>query len=206
MVKVKICGITNIDDALMCSNQGADALGFIFSKKSPRYISEQAAKKIIQRLDPFVSKVGVFLDEEKEKVLDIASSLCLDLLQFHGKETPSYCSFFKPNFKVIKVLFPENRPFKDKLSKYKVDAFAFDIKYEDKIAGKKVLPKDILKEIASLKKDGFRVIISGGLTVGNLSQVKKLLPYAVDVASGVEEFIGKKDKTLVSRFIKRIKE
>jgi phosphoribosylanthranilate isomerase len=205
MIKVKTCGITNIEDALMCSSLGADALGFIFSKKSPRYISEQAAGKIISKLGPFVIKVGVFLDEEKQKVLDIANNLELDVLQFHGKEMPSYCSFFKPKFKVIKVFFPQDRPFKSKISRYKVDAFLFDIKYEDKFRGAKTLPKDVLKELFFLIKEGFNVIVSGGLGPNNVSSIKKLSPYAVDVASGIEKFIGKKDKNLVSSFIKKVK-
>lgn len=106
MVKVKICGITNLEDALFASFAGADAIGFIFSKKSPRYISEKRAGEIIQQLDPFLIKVGVFLDQEKQEVLDLASFLNLDVLQFHGKENPGYCHYFKPRFKVIKVFFP----------------------------------------------------------------------------------------------------
>jgi len=205
MIKVKTCGLTNLEDALICSSQGADALGFIFSKKSPRYISEQAAKKIITKLDPFIIKVGVFLDEDKQKVLDIATNLGLDVLQFHGKETPAYCNFFKNKFKVIKVFFPQDRPFKQVISRYKVDGFLFDIKFEEKLQGKKVLPKDVLKELAALIKEGYPVIISGGLKPNNLGPVKRLNPYAVDVASGIEKFIGKKDKLEVSRFIKKVK-
>jgi len=81
MIKVKICGITNLEDAQMASKSGADAIGFIFSKKSPRYIKKDVAKKIISELDPFLIKVGVFLDQTKEEVLDIAQSLKLDILQ-----------------------------------------------------------------------------------------------------------------------------
>ncbi len=176
-----------------------------FLKKSPRYISEQAAEKIISKLGPFVVKVGVFVDEERDKVLDIATDLGLDVLQFHGKETPSYCSFFRPKFKVIKVFFPQDRPFKNKMSRYKVDSFLFDIKYEDKIEGRKTLSKDVLKEISPIIKEGFNVIISGGLEPNNLADIKKLSPYAVDVASGIEKFIGKKDKNLVSSFIRKVK-
>ena len=206
MIKIKICGITNAEDALLCSGQGAHALGFIFSRKSPRSLSEKAALKIISSLDPFVAKVGVFVDEEKEKVLEIAGMLSLNILQFHGKEPPAYCNFFRPKFKVIKVFFPHNRPFKETISRYAVDAYSFDIRYEDKLKGKNRLPKDILKEISSLIKQGYRVIISGGLTVENVSTITKLKPYAVDVASGIEEFVGKKDKELVRLFIKKVKD
>ena len=205
MVKVKICGITNLEDALFTSARGADAVGFIFSKRSPRYITKQKAKKIISKLDPFLVKVGVFVNEEKQKVLDIASYLSLDVLQFHGDESPAYCSYFRRKFKVIKVFFPEDRPFDKKVIRYNVDAFLFDVRYEEKIKGVKTLPRDVLKEIAAFIKSGKRIIISGGLNTGNIVELKKYKPYAVDVASGVEEFVGKKDHKLVDDFIRKVK-
>jgi len=205
MVKVKICGITNLEDALACSKEGADALGFIFSKKSPRYITEKEAAKIISGLDPYITKVGVFMDEEKEKVLEIANMLSLDALQFHGKENPSYCLSFTPRFRVIKVFFPEDVPFSVKLQRYKINAAMFDVKYEQKTPGKNTLDKGMLKEISKLIKSGNRVVISGGLSVKNISQVVKLNPYAVDVSSGLERFVGKKDLELVKEFIKKVK-
>jgi len=204
-MKVKICGITNLKDALLVSSAGADALGFIFSKKSPRYISKRKAGEIIQRLDPFLTKVGVFLDQGKQEVLDIASSLGLDILQFHGREAPAYCHFFKPRFKVIKVFFPEDSPYEGKISRYKIDAFMFDIKYEEKTKGKRMLPAEALREVASLIKRGKRVILSGGLNVKNVGNAKKLKPYALDVASGLESMIGKKDSQLVKAFINKVK-
>jgi len=205
MIKVKICGITNLEDALLVSSAGADALGFIFSKKSPRYINKRKAQEIIQRLGPFLAKVGVFLDQDKQEVLDIASSLRLDVLQFHGREAPAYCHFFKPRFKVIKVFFPKDSPYEGKISRYKIDAFMFDLKYEEKTKGKKVLPVKALKEVAGLIKKGKRVIISGGLNIKNIGNVKKLKPYALDVASGVESMVGKKDSQLIKIFIKKVK-
>jgi len=205
MVKVKICGITNLEDALFASSCGADALGFIFSRKSPRYISKQAAKRIISKLDPFLIKTGVFLNEDKQKVLDIASYLNLDVLQFHGRETPAYCRFFKQKFKIIKVFFPEDSPLKSKISDYRVDAFLFDVQYDKKIKGAKTLPHNILGEISAVIKSGKRVIISGGLDVKNIAGIKQFKPYAVDVASGVEKSPGKKDRRLVNAFIKRVK-
>ena len=205
MIKVKICGITNIEDALVCSREGADALGFIFSKKSPRYLAQNDAKKIIAELDPFIYKVGVFLNEEKERVAEIAHFLSLDALQFHGNEPAAYCNFFKSQYKVIKVFFPGERPLKQAMEHYVVDAYSFDIKYEEKARGTKMLPTMALKEIATLVKEGKRVIVSGGLTVKNIAAVVKLKPYAVDVASGLEEFVGKKDKALVHQFIHEVK-
>ncbi|MFH1519689.1 MAG: phosphoribosylanthranilate isomerase [Candidatus Omnitrophota bacterium] len=205
MVKVKICGITNLEDAFFASFAGADAIGFIFSKKSPRYISGKRASEIIRQLDPFLIKVGVFLDQEKREVLDIASSLDLDVLQFHGKENPGYCHYFKPRFKVIKVFFPEDSPYEGKILRYKVDAFMFDIKYDQKIKGNGTLSANSLKEVGCLIKKGRRVIISGGLNPKNISKLKRLKPYALDVASGVERMVGKKDEQLIKAFIKKVK-
>jgi len=205
MIKVKICGITNLDDALACSNCGADALGFIFSKKSPRYITEKEAAKIISGLGPYITKVGVFMDEEKEKVLEVANMLSLDALQFHGNENPSYCLSFTPKFGVIKVFFPEDSPVGEKMLRYKIDAAMLDIKYEQKAQGKNTLDKNMLKEASKLIRAGSRIIVSGGLTVKNILQVVKLNPYAVDVSSGLEKFVGKKDMELVKEFIKKVK-
>ena len=203
MPKVKICGITNREDALFCSQAGADALGFIFWEKSPRCVSLKVAKKIIGELDPFVLRVGVFVNEDREKVLDIASGLNLDMLQFHGKESPSYCNFFKSKFKLIKTFFPEEEKI-SKVSRYKVNAYLFDVSWEKKVRGKKTISQKLLKEISTIKHK--LVILSGGLNPQNIAYVlKKIKPYAVDVASGVEAFPGKKDKGLVKRFIKTAK-
>ncbi|UCD15729.1 MAG: phosphoribosylanthranilate isomerase [Candidatus Omnitrophota bacterium] len=206
MLKVKICGITNLGDALFCSQEGADALGFIFSRLSPRCINTKTAGRISQQIGPFINKVGVFVNEKKDKVLKLAQAAGLDTLQFHGREEPSYCRTFKARFKVIKVLFPQDRPFKKTIRRYKgVDAFLFDVKYENKLEGKNSLSGSVLSEISSLIKEGCRVIISGGLNPGNLSRVGKIYPYAVDVASGVEKYAGKKDKTAVRAFIRKAK-
>ena len=206
MIKVKICGITNVEDALLACRCGADVLGFIFFKKSPRYIKPQVAKKIISQLGPFVVTAGVFIDEKKDAAYDLASYLDLDILQFHGNESSSYCHYFKPKFKVIKVFFPSDRPFREKCCRYRVDAFLFDIRYKEKLQGAKTLSVDILREIFSLTKEGHRGIISGGLNVKNILKTKKFNPYAVDVSRGVEKFIGKKDEKLVQLFIKIAKE
>lgn len=205
MIKVKVCGITNLEDALLVSNLGADALGFIFSKKSPRCLSEQAAKKIITKLDPFLPKAGVFLDQDQQEVLDIASNLGLDILQFHGAETPAYCNAFSKEFKVIKVFFPQSSPYKSRLSRYQVDAFMLDLKYEQKVKGINTLSQGSLKEAVELIKKGKRMIISGGLNAKNVTKVKKLKPYALDVCSGVEKLVGKKDESLLREFINRVK-
>jgi phosphoribosylanthranilate isomerase len=204
MIKVKICGITNSEDALMASSCGADALGFIFAKKSPRCLGEGAARKIIQQLDPLVVKVGVFLDEDRQKAFDTAERLNLDVLQFHGSEAPSYCHSFKPRFKVIKVFFPDDSPLPARVSRYNVDAFMFDVRYQDKVERPQTLPAGLLRQIRTLIKEGKNIIISGGLNPANVERFKKLRPYALDVASGVEKLVGKKDEQLVKLFIKRV--
>ena len=203
MVKVKVCGITNVSDAFFCSASGADILGFIFWKKSPRYISSENAKKIIDDLNDSTLTAGVFLDESRDEVLDIASSLNLDILQFHGTESPAYCSFFKSRFFVIKTFFPATM---HSINGYDVDACLFDVLWDDKQKGIKMIDDGSLDFIKN-KITGKKVIISGGLNVINVRDViRKISPYAVDVASGVELSPGKKNKELVKEFINIAKE
>jgi phosphoribosylanthranilate isomerase len=204
MVRVKICGITNLEDALLAEQLGADALGFIFTKKSPRYIRPALAKKIIAKLGPFVSKAGVFMNQEKEEVSDIASSVGLDLLQFHGKEALGYCNQFMPQFKVVKVCFP-NDSVKTILRYQNLDALMFDIPFGEKQKQKKTLPKDFMKFVKAQIKKNKKVILSGGLDLTNIESAIKLHPYGVDLASGIEELVGKKDKKAMQNFIERVK-
>ena len=157
-------------------------------------------------MGPFVTTVGVFVDEQKEKVWEIGCELCLNVLQFHGKESASYCNFFKKRFKVIKTIFPGDNFSFEKLQEYKVDAFLFDVEWERKLKGEKRLSEEFLEKVREFSNQGVRIIISGGLTPENVvSVVKKVSPYAVDVASGVEREIGKKDEGLVKQFIRNIK-
>ncbi|MCM8823714.1 MAG: phosphoribosylanthranilate isomerase [Candidatus Omnitrophica bacterium] len=203
MVKVKICGITNLEDALFANDSGADALGFIFWRKSPRYISPKLAKSIVKNLGPFISKVGVFVDEEKDKVYRLASFIGLDTLQFHGKEKPIYCNFFMSRFRVIKTFF-SYEDFLKNSKFYRVSAYLFDVSWEDKQRGKKTLDEIFLNRLANVKD---RIIISGGLTVENVTHfIEKVKPYAVDVSSGVERLPGEKDRELVRAFIRKVKE
>lgn len=205
MIKVKICGITNIEDALAASRSGADALGFIFSKKSPRCLVPETAKKILKQLDPFIATVGVFADEPKDVVTDIAGSLGLDILQFHGNESAAYCNFFRKQYKIIKTIFPSASPFHKTMRAYAVDAFLFDVRYEDKQRGSASLSQAVLKEVKLLIQEGRRIIISGGLNLTNVERVLKYNPYAVDVASGIEQLVGKKDLKIMSMFIRKVK-
>jgi len=195
----------NVEDALAAENLGADALGFIFTLKSPRYIKPAEAKKIIDKLGPFTAKCGVFMDQDRDEVLETASLLDLDVLQFHGEESAAYCKSFPVRFNIVKVLFPKDAPFANTISRCRADAYLFDIKQEEKRDAKKVLSSEVKKEIAALVKNNERVIISSGLTVENAADAVKLNPYAVDVASGIEQFIGKKDHAKMEQFIKIVK-
>jgi len=204
MIRVKICGITNLEDALFCAYEGVDALGFIFYKKSPRYISFSSAERIAKKLGPFVSKVGVFVNEDKKKILKIACDIGLDVVQLHGEEDKDFCDFLRKKIKVIKAFFPKK--FSLEFKRYKVDAYLFDVRLEDKLRKREdSLGEEIIKRLSFFARER-RIIISGGLNCQNIKRVlSKIQPYAVDVARGVEKCPGKKDKELVKKFIRIVK-
>ncbi len=204
MIRVKICGITNLEDALAAESLGADALGFIFTEKSPRCLELKKAKKIISSLGPFVVKAGVFMDQSKEEVLNTASFLGLDLLQFHGNESFAYCNSFQPAFKAIKVCFPEQ--LSKAIVRYRrLGTLMFDIPYDQKKKGLRYLPEHALSLIKNEIRKKEKVIISGGLDCANIEKAIKIRPYGVDVCSGIEKRAGKKDKKLMKDFIGKVK-
>ena len=132
--KVKICGITNLEDALDAVDAGADALGFVFYDKSPRHVMVDAAAEIIRRLPPFVAKVGVFVDATAETVRKAAAECGLDTLQFHGAETPEFCRTFAP-LKVYKAFRVQNLESLEGLPGYRTDAWLLDGFAPDKPGG-----------------------------------------------------------------------
>ncbi len=203
MVKVKICGITNLEDALIAVEYGADALGFIFYEKSSRYITPENVQEIIKELPPFVTTVGVFVNEAIGKIREIKRTTAIDAVQLHGDETPETCKAL--GNKVVKV-FRVNQKWSDigeQLSRYSVSAYLLDTHREGLPGGTgEAFDWDAATEA---KKYG-RVILAGGLTPDNVSDaVKKVRPFAVDVASGVEERPGKKNLKKVKEFIERAK-
>jgi len=201
MVRIKICGITNIEDALLVNVLGADALGFVFAD-SPRKIDVEAAEEISSALSSSISRVGVFVNEKAETVKTIASRCRLDVLQFHGSESPAYCASFSQ--KVVKAFRVKDFCDLNNMSNYDVDAFLLDAFVEGKLGG---TGKIFNWEIAKKAKDfGKPIILSGGLNPENVVEaVNFVQPYAVDVSSGVEERPGKKDPEKVREFIDKVK-
>ncbi|MBI5056340.1 MAG: phosphoribosylanthranilate isomerase [Nitrospirae bacterium] len=200
MLKIKICGITNTDDASAAIEYGADALGFVFYQKSPRYITPETAKTIISSLPPFIKTVGVFVDKEKKEVEKITAYTGLDLIQFHGSEPPEYCSTSR---KVIKALRVKELSDLEPLKRYKTaSAFLLDTYSSETIGGTGQI---FNWEIAIEAKKFGRIILAGGLTPENIEEAVKLVqPYGVDVASGVEGSIkGRKDHKKLRLFIER---
>jgi phosphoribosylanthranilate isomerase len=202
MVKVKICGITNPEDAQAVVDCGADALGFVFFKDSPRYISPVRAAAIIRKLPSFVQTVGVFVNEPAEEIDKTVLECGIDLIQLHGDESPESCALSRRTIKAIRVKSLESlsslEAFSDLVSAFLLDAYA-----PDKLGGTGLIFNwDIAKEA----KQFGRIILAGGLTPDNVAEaVRFVRPYAVDVSSGVELSKGKKDHRKVRLFIERAK-
>lgn len=204
MVKVKICGITNLEDALAACEYGADAVGFIFYKKSPRFIEPERVKKIIKDIPPFVTTVGIFVDEDADKINEIVKEVGLNVVQLHGKELPEFCEGIRSKvIKVFRIQGSRVQEFKGEMKQYRVSAYLLDT-YQEGIPGG--TGETFNWKIAKEAKGFGRIILAGGLTLQNVAEaVKTVMPYAVDVSSGVEERPGKKDLKKVKEFIERAK-
>lgn len=201
VVKIKICGMTSIEDTLLAVAGGADAVGFIFYKKSPRYVTEKLVKSIIARLPPFVETVGVFVNESEDRINRIADSCKLDAVQLHGDEPPAFCN--KINRKVIKAVRVKGMDSFVDLPSYKVSAFLLDTYSEEQLGGTgQVFDWGLVNEG---KKYG-PVILAGGLDPANVTHaIQKAKPYGVDVCSGVEKTPGVKSSVKLKAFIKAVK-
>ncbi len=202
MIKVKICGITNHDDAKAAVECGADALGFVFFKKSPRYISLRDAASVIKTLPSFIVSVGVLVNEPAGDTERVVSETGIDIIQLHGEEPPEMCRFSRRVIKAIRVKSLESLA---PLESYRhaVSAFLLDTYAPDILGGTgRIFNWDIAVEA----KQFGRVILAGGLTSDNVADaVKYVKPYAVDVSSGVEIGKGKKDHKKMRLFIERAK-
>jgi len=201
-MRVKICGITNIEDAHAAVEYGADALGFVFAK-SPRQVTKGQARDIIEKLPPFVSPVGVFVDEKVDKIKEICDFCGIHTVQLHGNESPLYLNDLK-GYKIIKAFRVKEEDDLKQLANYKPHAFLLDSYVEGTMGGTGVPFK---LEIARQAHKYGAIILSGGLTPENVREaIRVVKPYAVDVSSGVESSPGKKDKLLAKRFIANAKE
>lgn len=202
MVRVKICGITNLDDALFAAGHGADALGFVFFKGSPRFIEPEAAGEITRLLPPFITTVGVFVNPSETEVRVAMEAGGGRVLQFHGTESPEFCRSFGAPF--IKSLRVRNMASLKELDGYsEAAAYLLDAYSEEGFGGTGLTFNwDVAVEAGKLG----RVILAGGLTQFNVaSAVEHVRPYAVDVSSGVESTKGKKDHDAVKNFIAEAK-
>ena len=197
MVKIKICGITNIDDAMAAADLGADALGFNFYKKSPRYIEPHKAAEIITQLPPFLMPVAIFVNEREEKILDTLRTASIHGVQFQGDETPEFCQRF--GSRVIKAFQVKNKESLKHMSHYRVSAYLLD-SYREGVRGGTGTTFDW--HLAVVAKTFGRIILAGGLNPDNVAEAVRLVqPYGIDVAGGVEREKGIKDHVKLRTFI-----
>lgn len=201
MTRIKICGITNREDAIKAADLGADALGFIFFRGSRRYIDPAEAYKIIKKLPPFITTVGVFVNQSLDEISSVKQKTGIDAVQLHGDESPEFCMMIP--YKLIKAVRVRTKIDRDEVELYPVQAILFDTHSEDSYGGTgRSFNWDILRNLDIPKK----VILSGGLTPENVCQALEVVkPYGVDVSSGVEDSPGKKNHTKLRKFIEAVR-
>ncbi|CAM8337858.1 MULTISPECIES: phosphoribosylanthranilate isomerase [Candidatus Methylopumilus] len=197
--RTKICGITRLEDAKASVRAGCDALGFVFYKESPRYIALDAFKVIVKELPPFVTKTGLFVNADPAEIEEAIQSGLVNVLQFHGDETPDFCRQF--NFPYIKAVAVSSSVDLIQYAKdfHDAEALLLDAYHEHLKGGTgqtfdwNLIPQSLSKPI----------VLAGGLTVDNVKEaIKKVKPYAVDVSGGVEESKGIKNSLKIQAFIK----
>ena len=200
--RVKICGITSVEDALSAVNAGVDAIGLVFYTESPRVVSIEQARAIVSVIPPFVSVVGLFVNAPIPEIKSIQSQVRLDILQYHGDETPEDClQINMPYFKAIRVK-PDTNLIQCALDFNSAKALLLDTYSEQAVGGTgqtfdwKLIPTKLTKPI----------ILAGGLTADNVGQaIKQVKPYAVDVSGGVELSKGIKDAEKISAFMQGVR-
>jgi len=192
-MRVKICGITSYEDAMLAINAGADALGFIFYENSPRYIAPEKAAKIISLLPPFIEKVGLFVNETAKTINDISKLTSITLIQLHFESTKELQkSLERPFIEVIRVKSADDLKELSEKSYYLVDAYC-----ETYGGSGKRLNLEWFKDM-----DCSKIILAGGLTPDNVADTIKYGFYGVDVSSGTEASHGIKDPLKVQNFVK----
>ncbi|WP_040548395.1 phosphoribosylanthranilate isomerase [Pedosphaera parvula] len=199
---VKICGITNIEDGMAAAEAGANAIGLMFYEQSPRNVSLQTAAKIANQLPPYVIKVGVFVNPTEELVSRAVTDCGLNVLQFHGEETPEFCQLFPVmSIKAFRIKDAESL---NALTDYPTDAWLLDAYVAGQLGGTGA--KFNWDLAVAAKNRGRPIFLAGGLTPENVADaIRQVQPYAVDVSSGVESAPGKKDHAKVRAFIQAAK-
>lgn len=200
MVRVKICGISDVGSALVAADAGADAIGLVFAPSRRRVTVEQA-REIASVLPPFVTKVGLFVDEDRERIEEIVGACGLDAVQLHGREPPEFCAALRvPVLKAIRV---KDATSLQAMSTYRVAAFLLDSYHPETAGG---TGRSFDWTLAAQVSRSARVILSGGLTPENVQEaLDQVRPFAVDVSSGVERD-GRKDHAKIREFILRVRE
>ena len=203
MVKVKVCGIKEPEDARVAADAGADAIGLIFAE-SPRRVSAERAREIVAVLPNGVVKVGVFVDEEPREVLRIAREVGLDYVQLHGDESPETVTVMREGgVKVIKALRVRDAASLREMERYDADLFLLD-SYSEKMRGGTGTRFDW--ELAKVVRGYANILVSGGLSPENVREAIELFePYGVDASSSLEDVPGKKNGERVRRFVRAAK-
>lgn len=200
MVRVKICGISDVENALMAAEAGADAIGLVFAPSRRRVTVEQA-REIVDALPPFVTKVGLFVDEDPARIEEVADACRLDVVQLHGSESPGFCAALGRT--VIKAIRVKDAASLAVMDGYRVAGFLLD-SYHPEVAGGtgRTFDWDLAEQVSGR----YRVILSGGLTPANVTEaIEKVRPHGVDVSSGVETD-GRKDPAKIREFVMRVRE
>jgi len=201
VTQIKICGITSIEDACCAAASGADAIGFIFHLSSPRYVTPETVKKIIEKLPDTITKVGVFVNMGSDEVKRIMNFCSLDMVQLHGAESPDFCYKF-PRAQVIKALALREEADLAQLSQYPVKAMLVDAFDPQRQGG---TGEQADWSLAAKVKEQHSLILAGGLTMTNIQEaIACVSPDAVDINSGVESAPGCKDHAKVKEIIELV--
>jgi phosphoribosylanthranilate isomerase len=200
IVKVKICGITNYDDAAAAMDMGADLLGFNFYPESPRYVQPQEAAEIVSKLPGFVDIAGVFVNSPTEHIHEIGGLCQLDWVQLHGDEDPEFCQeFLSHNVRTMKAIRVKDKGDIEQAESYFTDAILLDAFHSDKYGGTGLtFDWNIIGHI------GKRVFLAGGINPDNAEKAAGLGVYGIDVCSGIEAKPGRKDHTKMKKLFDNI--
>jgi phosphoribosylanthranilate isomerase len=199
MIKVKVCGITNLEDARVAAGSGTDAIGLVFAE-SPRQLSVESAREIAAALPESVLKVGVFVNAASSEILKIAGEVGLDYVQLHGDEPPEDIATLREGrLKVIKALRVRDAGSLESIEEYGADFFLLDA-WSEKVRGG--TGKRFQWELAKALKGNDNILVSGGLTPDNVREAIRFFePYGVDASSSLEDTPGRKNRELVRRFV-----